>query len=53
MVSYTSQIVKETSLFWLPYFEYHFMIANLVRLSLVVLKISDTSLEHTRGGALC
>ena len=29
MLSYTSQIAEETSLFWLPYFEYDFMIANL------------------------
>ena len=29
------------------------MIANLVRLNLAVLKISETSQEHTRGGVLC
>ena len=39
--------------FQLPYLEYDFMIANLVRLNLALLKISETSLGHTRGGVLC
>ena len=38
--------------FWLPYLEYNFAIANLVRLNLAVLKISETSREFTRGGVL-
>ena len=40
MLPYTSQIAKEVSFFRLPYLEYHFIIANLVRLNLAVLKIS-------------
>ena len=44
---------RRSFLFCLSYLEYHFMIANLVRLNLAVLKISETSQEHTRGGVLC
>ena len=42
MLPYTSKIAKEVSFFffWLPYLEYHFIIGNLVRLNLAVLKIS-------------
>ena len=40
MLPYTSQIAKEVSFFWLPYFKYHFIIANLVKLNLAVLKVS-------------
>ena len=40
MLPYASQIAEEVSFFWLPYLEYHFIIANLVRLNLAVLKIS-------------
>ena len=39
MLPYTSQ-AKEVSFFRLPYLEYYFIIANLVRLNLAVLKIS-------------
>ena len=39
MLPYTSQIAKEV-FFQLPFREYHFIIANLVRLNLAVLKIS-------------
>ena len=37
----------------LPYFEYDFMIANIVRLNLAVLKMSETSHEDASGGVLC
>ena len=37
---------------YLPYLEYDFMVANLVRLNLAVLKISEASQDHTRGGVL-
>ena len=47
-----SQIAEEASFFRLPYLEYDFMIATLVRLSLGVLKILETSQEHTHGGML-
>ena len=43
MLSYTPQII-----FWLPFSEYDFMIAKLA-----VLKISEMSQEHSRGGVLC
>ena len=43
MLSYTSQIAEEASFFRLPYVEYDFMIANSVRLNLVILKITETS----------
>ena len=33
------QIIEDTSFFRLPYLEYDFMIVNLVRLNLAVLKI--------------
>ena len=48
MLSYTPQII-----FRLPFSEYDFMIAKLVRLNLAVLKISEKSQEHSRGGVLC
>ena len=51
MLPYTSQIAEE-AFFWLPYLEYDFMVANLVRLNLVVLEISKTSQEYTPGGVL-
>ena len=34
---------RTSFIFWLPYLEYDFMIANIVRLNLAVLKISETS----------
>ena len=34
---------RTSFIFWLPYLEYDFMIANTVRLNLDVLKISETS----------
>ena len=40
MLSCTSQIAKEDFFFRLPYLEYHFIVANLIRLNLAVLKIS-------------
>ena len=57
MLPYTSQIAKEVSFFRLPYLEYHFIIANLVRLNLAVLKISvrqreDQTLYSNRLTAL-
>ena len=36
--SYTSQIAENASFFRLPFLEYDFMIANIVRLNLAVLK---------------
>ena len=39
---YTSVIAEKASFLSLPYLEYHFMIANIVRLNLAVLKISET-----------
>ena len=45
MLPYISQIVEEASLFRLPYLDYNFMIANLVRLNLAVLKILLKSQE--------
>ena len=53
MLSYTSQIAEEASFFRLSYTEYDFVVANLVRLNLAVLKITETSQEHTRGGVHC
>ena len=38
--------------FRLPYLEYNFMIANLVRPNLAVLKTSETTQGHTHGGVL-
>ena len=40
MLPYTSQIVEK--LFRLPYLEYDFKIANIVKLNLADLKISET-----------
>ena len=40
MLPYATHIAEEASFFRLPYFEYVFMIANLVRLNLAVLKMS-------------
>ena len=42
MLPYASQIAGKTS-FSVTYLEHDFMIANLVRLNLVVLKILETS----------
>ena len=53
MLSYTSQIAEKVSFISVPYLEYDFMIANIVRLNLALLKISETSQEHTSGGVLC
>ena len=39
MFQYTSQIVEESSVFRLLFLEYDFMIVNLVRLNIAVLKI--------------
>ena len=39
--------------FSFPYLQYDFMIANIVRLNLAVLKISETSQEYTTGIVLC
>ena len=43
MLPYTSQIVEKAYFFRLPYLKYDFMIANIVKLNLAVLKISETS----------
>ena len=49
----TSQIAEGISFFFrLLYFEYDFMIANLVRLNFAVMKISETSQKHTLSGVL-
>ena len=53
LLPYTSQIAEKASLFRLPCLKYDFMIANIFRLNLAVLKISETSQEHTSGGVLC
>ena len=54
MLSYTSQILEKSFFFLsVPYLEYDFMVANIVRLNLAVLKISETSQERTSGGVLC
>ena len=50
----TSQIAEGISFFFrLLYFEYDFMIVNLVRLNFAVMKISETSQKHTLSGVLC
>ena len=38
MLLYTSQITEKASFFRLPYLEYDFVIADIVRLNLAVLK---------------
>ena len=43
MLPYTSQIVEKAYFFRLPHLKYDFMIANIVKLNLAVLKISETS----------
>ena len=43
MLPYTSQIVEKAYFFRLPYLKYDFMIANIVKLNLAVLKILETS----------
>ena len=49
----TTQIAEKAFFFSVPYLEYDFMIANIVRLKLAVLRISETSQEHTSGGVSC
>ena len=53
MLPYTPQTTEEASFFRLSYLKYGFMVANLVRLNLAVMKISEMPQEHTRGAALC
>ena len=54
MLLYTSPVVEKVSFFFcLPYLEYNFMIANLVRINLAVLKISEPFQDDSRGGVLC
>ena len=53
MLPYTTQITEEASICRLFYVEYKFMIANLVRLNLALMKISEMSQEHTHDGVLC
>ena len=53
MLPHTSQIAEKASFYSVPYLEYDFMIASIVRLSLAVLKISETSKEHASVGVLC
>ena len=50
-VYYTNR--RKSFFFSVPYLEYDFMIANIVRLKLAVLRISETSQEHTSGGVSC
>ena len=50
MLPYTSPIVEEASFFLLTYLGYSFMLSNLVRLNVAVLKISETSQDDTCGG---
>ena len=47
------KLQEKLLLFRLPYLEYDFMIPNIVRLNLAVLKTSEASQENTRGGVLC
>ena len=44
---------KKSFFFSVLYLEYDFMMANIVRLNLAVLKILETSYEHTSGRVLC
>ena len=37
---YLTNCKRSFFFFWLPYFKYHFIIANLVKLNLAVLKVS-------------
>ena len=54
MLPHTSQIAEEASFFFqLPNLEYDFMITDLARLNLAILKTLETSQEHTCGGVLC
>ena len=53
MLPYTSQTAEKASFFRFPFLEYDCMIANIFRLNLVVLKISETSQENTNGRILC
>ena len=47
------KLQEKLLLFRLPYLEYDFVIPNIVRLNLAVLKTSEASQENTRGGVLC
>ena len=47
------QKLQKKILFSVHYLEYDFMIANIVRLNLAVLKRSETSQEDVSGGVLC
>ena len=44
---------KKPSFLRLPYLEYGFIVANVVRLNITVGKISEASQEYTSGGAPC
>ena len=44
---------RRSFFFQLPNLGYDFMIADLARLNLAILKTSETSQEHTCGGVLC
>ena len=50
---YTSKIAKKPSFLRLPYLEYGFIVANVVRLNITVGKISEASQEYTSGGVPC
>ena len=52
MLPHTSQIAQKASFFSVTLL-YDFMIANIIRLNETVVKISETSQEHTSGGVLC
>ena len=47
------KLQKKLFFFQLPNLGYDFMIADLARLNLAILKTSETSQEHTCGGVLC
>ena len=44
---------RKSFFFSVSYLKYDFMTANIVRLNLAVLKISETSQEHDSAGVLC
>ena len=44
---------RKSFFFSVPYLEYDFMIDNIARLNLAVMKILETFQEHTSSGVLC
>ena len=51
--TYITNCRRSFFFFQLPNLGYDFMIADLARLNLAILKTSETSQEHTCGGVLC